>query len=74
MKDKDTIKAELNHLSVEDKEEFEYVKEAIDRILSKNEITEESVKETEGIMFTLLTLRERHYQQLITWLKQGHQL
>lgn len=74
MKKKEEIVAALNDFSVEDKTDLEYLRDTISRILEENKITEDSVKELEGVMYTLLTLRERHYNQLLTWLKQGHQL
>ena len=74
MKEKEEIIRSLNSITDEDREDFEYIKSCIDRILEKDKIDEDSVKEMEGVMYTMLTLRERHYHQLITWLKQGHQL
>ena len=74
MKEKEELTKKINELTQEDMEDLKFVKDCIDRIVNEKVITEDSVKEMESVSYTLHTLKERHYLQLISWLKQGHQL
>lgn len=63
----------INKFTEPDVEEMTYCVEELKRLLSIRHVNESEIKKLDSIIIQLLSLRERHSSNLITWLKQGYE-
>jgi hypothetical protein len=62
----------VNHLTEGDIDSLTFCAEELTRMAKSKHITEDSIKRLDSILTQLMSMRSRHSENLLTWLKQGY--
>jgi hypothetical protein len=68
---KDDIIRSLSRLKPEDREDMDFAIQQIQKIIDSSEVSEESIRSLNSIIRSLNSLRDKHIEYLILWVKQG---
>lgn len=72
MENKTKKESKINTIPDNDKESVKLILQKLKELSKNDKITEETLRELEGIVIELCSMKDRHAKYLIRWFKQGY--